>query len=98
VELALSEVITNIAKHAYDHQTGELSGQISLQENGVVLDLYDNGESFDPSSLPEIDFDEAHTGGYGIHIVRQIMDEMDYSSKDGKNHWHLAKWLTGENA
>lgn len=99
VELALSEVITNIAKHAYRNKTGELSGEISLQENGVLLDLYDDGESFDPSTLPEIDFDEAHTSGYGMHIVRQIMDEMNYSTaENGKNHWHLAKWLTGENA
>jgi hypothetical protein len=70
-----------------------------LQENGVILDLYDNGKSFDPNTLPEIDFDEVHTSGYGIHIVRQIMNEMDYSiDENGKNHWHLAKWLTGENA
>lgn len=100
VELALSEVITNIAKHAYDEKSGELTGQISLQENGVILDLYDHGKIFDPSDLPEIDFEEAHTSGYGIHIVRQIMNEVDYSpaGEDGANHWRLAKWLTGDNA
>src|SRR5688572_9045013 len=80
VELALSEIITNIAKYAYRKKPGELRGQISLQENRVILDLYDDGEHFDLSKLPEIDFNKAHTGGYGIHIVNQIMDEVNYSS------------------
>jgi serine/threonine-protein kinase RsbW len=96
VELALSEIITNIAKHAYRKKTGELRGEISLQEDGVLIDLYDDGESFDPTKLPEIDFEEAHTSGYGIHIIRQIMSEMEYSDggERGKNHWRLVKKLS----
>jgi PAS domain S-box-containing protein len=97
MELALSEIITNIAKHAYGEKHGELRGEILLQENGVILDLYDDGHSFDPAALPEIDFDEAHTGGYGMHIVGQVMDEVDYSAggKKGVNHWRLVKKITG---
>jgi anti-sigma regulatory factor (Ser/Thr protein kinase) len=100
VELAISEIITNIVKHAYRGKPGELRGELLLQENGLILDLYDDGESFDPSGLPEIDFDEAHTSGYGVHIIRQVMDEVDYSNggKKGLNHWRLVKKITGGKA
>jgi len=96
VELACSEVITNVAKYAYKGVEGELRGDILLQEDGMTLELYDDGESFDPAQLTDVDLEEVHTGGYGVHIVRQIMDEVHYSSggEKGANCWRLVKKLT----
>jgi serine phosphatase RsbU (regulator of sigma subunit)/anti-sigma regulatory factor (Ser/Thr protein kinase)/putative methionine-R-sulfoxide reductase with GAF domain len=98
VELAASEVITNIVKYAYQGRAGELRGEITLQENDVILDLYDDGNRFDPSKLTEIDLEQAHIGGYGMHIVHQIMDKVDYSpgGEKGSNHWRMVKRLTGD--
>lgn len=97
IELAISEICTNIIKHAYAGQKGEINGRVTLLNNGVQLDFYDQGASFDPNSVPEPTPDPHNLseGGYGLHIVRQIMDVVSYESKpDAGNHWHLIKFLT----
>lgn len=96
IELAISEICTNIVKHAYAGEKGEISACITLLNNGVQLDFYDQGESFDPNTVPSPKSDPHHLaeGGYGLHIVRQIMDVVSYESWPGQgNHWHLVKLL-----
>jgi anti-sigma regulatory factor (Ser/Thr protein kinase) len=67
-----------------------------LLNNGVQLDFYDQGRSFDPNSVPQPNSDphELNEGGYGLHIVRQIMDVVSYEHLSERgNHWHLIKFL-----
>ena len=97
IELAISEICTNIIKHAYAGRRGEINGRVTLLNNGVQLDFFDHGSSFDPNTVPEPSLDPHHLpeGGYGLHIVRQIMDVVSYETQpeDG-NHWHLIKFLS----
>jgi serine phosphatase RsbU (regulator of sigma subunit)/anti-sigma regulatory factor (Ser/Thr protein kinase) len=96
IELAISEICTNIVKHAYAEIDGDIQGQVTLLSNGVQLDFFDNGAGFDPNSVPEpvADPNNLKEGGYGLHIVRQIMDVVSYTSDPGQgNHWHLIKFL-----
>ncbi|GAB4445032.1 MAG: hypothetical protein Kow0031_27470 [Anaerolineae bacterium] len=96
IELAISEICTNIVKHAYVESAGDISGRVTLLNNGVQLDFYDQGLGFDPNSVPDprTDPNELKEGGYGLHIVRQIMDVVSYESSPSLgNHWHLIKFL-----
>lgn len=98
IELAISEICTNIIQHAYSGQKGRITGHITLLEDGVLLDFYDTGRSFDPNSIPEPKADPHHLveGGYGLHIVRQIMDVVVYDQDTVRgNHWHLGKFVRG---
>jgi anti-sigma regulatory factor (Ser/Thr protein kinase) len=98
IELAISEICTNIVKHAYAGRSGNITGHITLLNNGVQLDFFDKGEGFDPNSIPEPKSDPNNLveGGYGLHIVRQIMDVVSYESQpDEGNHWHLIKFVSG---
>jgi sigma-B regulation protein RsbU (phosphoserine phosphatase) len=96
IELAISEICTNIIQHAYADKDGTIEGRITVLNNGVQLDFYDTGESFDPATIPSPKSDpyQLEEGGYGLHIVRQIMDVVSYEHdvKRG-NHWHLLKLL-----
>jgi sigma-B regulation protein RsbU (phosphoserine phosphatase) len=97
VELAVSEICTNIIEHAYHMMSGEIRGSLTPLDNGIQIDLYDDGESFDPSVIPEPspEPDEITEGGYGLHIVRQIMDVMLYQANTPKgNHWRLIKYIS----
>jgi sigma-B regulation protein RsbU (phosphoserine phosphatase) len=96
IELAISEICTNIIKHAYAGKEGEIKARVTLLNNGIQLDFYDKGKSFDPSSVPEPRSDphQLIEGGYGLHIVRQIMDVVSYETQPEQgNHWHLIKFL-----
>jgi anti-sigma regulatory factor (Ser/Thr protein kinase) len=96
IELAISEICTNIVKHAYIDSSGDITGQVTLLNNGVQLDFYDQGVGFDPNSVPDprSDATELKEGGYGLHIVRQIMDVVSYETTPTRgNHWHLIKFL-----
>lgn len=98
IELAISEICTNIIQHAYSDQKGRITGHITVLDDGVLLDFYDTGQSFDPAAIPEPKADPHHLieGGYGLHIVRQIMDIVVYEQDSVKgNHWHLGKFVRG---
>lgn len=98
IELAISEICTNIIQHAYSGKKGRITGHITVLEDGVLLDFYDTGQSFDPTSIPEPKADPHHLieGGYGLHIVRQIMDVVIYDQDSTRgNHWHLGKFVRG---
>lgn len=95
IELAISEICTNIIKHAYASSSGNITGYVTLLSNGIQLDFYDQGISFDPSAVPQpkTDPQQLREGGYGLHIVRQIMDVVKYEHQpEMGNHWHLIKF------
>lgn len=96
VELAVSEICTNIIQHAYLMAGGEIRGSLTLLANGIQVDLYDDGESFDPTAIPDPapKLEALNEGGYGLHIVRQIMDSVMYQAHTSKgNHWRLVKYI-----
>ncbi len=94
VELAVSEICTNIIQHSYLMAGGEIRGSLTPLANGVQIDLYDDGQSFDPATIPDPtpQLDTLNEGGYGLHIVRQIMDSVLYQANTPSgNHWRLIK-------
>jgi sigma-B regulation protein RsbU (phosphoserine phosphatase) len=96
VELAVSEICTNIIQHSYFTTGGEIRGSLTALPNGIQIDLYDDGESFDPATIPDPTPhpDSLNEGGYGLHIVRQIMDTVQYKAGTSKgNHWRLIKYI-----
>ena len=96
VELAVSEICTNIIQHAYQAAGGKIRGSLTRLDNGIQIDLYDDGESFEPEAIPAPAHDPVspHEGGYGLHIVRQIMDSVRYQANTPKgNHWRLIKYI-----
>ncbi len=97
VELAVSEICTNIIQHAYSMTGGQIRGSLTPLPNGIQIDLYDDGKSFDPASVPDPSPrpDSLNEGGYGLHIVRQIMDRAIYQANTPKgNHWRLIKYIS----
>ena len=92
LELAASEIVTNIIQHSYRNCRGEVRGEVHLETDRVQLDFYDDGLPFDISAVPPKDARQASERGYGVHIVRQLMNEIAYSpGTGGGNHWRLVK-------
>jgi serine/threonine-protein kinase RsbW len=94
VQLAVHEICANIVEHAYAGQpAGRIGVTVTLaaQPRRLVVDLADTGRSFDPAGVPEPDLTEGQAGGYGLFLVRQLMDDVTYHPQPGGNHWRLAK-------
>jgi len=98
LELASSEILTNIVKHAYQDLEGDIRVEIHLQPEGVELEFFDQGACFDFADVPSPDAEALQESGYGLSIVGQLMDHVSYQSDltDG-NHWCLQKYYRGDN-
>ena len=59
------------------------------------MQVEDDGIPFNPLDVtgPEVsqDLDSIHIGGLGLHLVRKMMDDIDYQRVEGKNKLILKK-------
>ena len=59
--------------------------------------LLDRGSPFDPATAKPPRFDGSVDGGFGVYIIREIMDVFDYTRGDGgSNVLELVKRIPGK--
>ena len=79
VELALQEAATNVVRHAYKNEPGQrIRLDVAVDEHELELTITHDGEDFDPEAVPPPSFDGSRTGGFGIHLIRKLMDDVCY--------------------
>lgn len=83
VQLAVEEAVVNVMDYAYPAGTrGELTVEVQADDEQLQFIIRDTGIPFDPTTTPEIDTTlsakDRPIGGLGIHLVRQIMDDVQY--------------------
>jgi sigma-B regulation protein RsbU (phosphoserine phosphatase) len=93
LDLALDEVVANIIDHGYG---AEGRGAISLRlvrAAGVVrLEVSDQAPAFNPLDAGEPEERCADGGGgLGIHLVRRLMDRVEYARENGENRLVLER-------
>ncbi len=99
INLALEEAVSNVMLYAYpEGKSGSVLIDATKTEHDVTFVISDSGKPFDPTQQKEADItlsaEERNIGGLGIHLVRQIMDEISYERKDDKNYLTLVKKLS----
>jgi len=83
VGLALSEACTNVIEHAYGGQPGHhIDLQLDVDAERLTVRVRDTGRPFDPASYRPPDLSRAHESGYGVHLMRSIMDEVRYAPSE----------------
>ena len=90
MNVALDEMLSNIIKYGYtDDAIHEIRIRLSVSGPMLVTEIEDDGQPFDPCKAAAVDVDapleERRVGGLGIHIVRNLMAEVGYSSAAGRN-------------
>lgn len=84
LKVATSEACTNIIRHAY---RGDPSQPIILRAtpspDGVEITIRDFAPPFDPTALRAPDLTEPREGGYGIFLIRQLTDMVEFSHPEG---------------
>ena len=87
VNLAVEEAVANVIKYAYPKGArGYAEIDTHVEDNCLVFVIVDEGKPFDPTKREAPDItqgvQERPVGGLGIHLVRNIMDEMTYKRDD----------------
>ena len=99
INLAIEEAVVNVMNYAYPNgMKGYVDIDAQINDERLKFVISDSGTPFDPTALSEVDTtlsaEERSIGGLGIHLIRQIMDTINYERIDGKNLLTLRKKLT----
>ena len=99
LNLAIEEAVVNVMSYAYPAGTkGDVDIDAEADDEQLKFVISDSGTPFDPTQKGEVDTtlsaEERGIGGLGIHLIRQIMDTINYERVDGKNVLTLRKKLT----
>ena len=94
VNLVLDELSVNIVN--YGGEASEIEVSLAADADEVRVEIADDGRPFDPlndAMEPDLDapLEDRAIGGLGIHLVREMMDELHYSREDGKNRLAMVK-------
>jgi serine/threonine-protein kinase RsbW len=98
INLALDELFTNIISYGFSDQAEHLIRvSISTENNQLTIVLEDDGIPFNPFERPPVELpsslSECRVGGLGIHLVKNLMDEVCYSRCGDKNMLTLKKTI-----
>lgn len=81
LKVAISEACTNAIKHSLDDRFTII---YSMIENGLTIEIIDNGKGYDRSTVSEPDIDNLKESGMGLFIIESLMDDVIVESQEGK--------------
>lgn len=95
VQLAVHEVCTNIIDHAYKGADQERIALVFTLEppRRLIAEIRDTGHSFDLGTVDAPDLSLPRDRGYGLFLVRHLMDDVVYLPTTSGNCWRLIKHL-----
>lgn len=91
IDVAIDEVCENISEYAYPDGDGEYTVEFTAGESRIDFTVSDNGIPFNPLDEPDREYDEDRIGGLGIHLVRNIMDGLEYNRVGDMNQLKFYK-------
>jgi sigma-B regulation protein RsbU (phosphoserine phosphatase) len=96
IKIVFDELLNNIISYAFDDEEEHvLEVRVESAPEKITVTISDDGASFDPfgRAEPQVDLpiEERDLGGLGIHLVRQLMDEVSYTRYDDQNVAVLVK-------
>lgn len=78
IKVAVSEACTNAIKHSQDEIFHII---FNILENGINIEIRDNGKGCDVESVGKPDLENPKENGLGIFIIQALMDEVYIESK-----------------
>ncbi len=96
IDLAVTEAVSNVIRHAYGEDASQqLALEVTVQGGELVVEVVDQGAT--PEGLPQEDpdLDDPGPGGYGLYLIRTVMDEVEWSRQPRGNVLRLTRRTTG---
>jgi serine/threonine-protein kinase RsbW len=96
-ELALEEAFMNIVMHGAPAGTARVEVSVVLAGPRLTITIEDDGPQFDPLCLPAPDItaalEQRRVGGQGVHLMRQMMDEVSYERVGARNQLKMSRQI-----
>lgn len=98
LNLAIEEAVVNVMNYGYpEGAVGYIDVEVDADKESITFVITDTGKPFDPTKKEDVDItlpaEKRGIGGLGIHLIRRIMDNIDYQYIDKKNILTLKKKL-----
>jgi len=91
IELAVSEIATNIIEYSGDGKPVRLRMVVDVRPDSVAVNFTDDGHPA-PVDLARITMPgEAAESGRGLALAHRVLDELSYSRDPDGNHWTLIR-------
>ena len=89
--LTLDEVVTNIISYAYDDANEhQIEIRMDLDGTTAAVRVEDDGRAYNPLEAPKpalgAGIEDRPIGGLGVHMVRSMMDELEYPARGRTQH------------
>jgi len=96
VGVVLDDLLNNIINYAFEDQDDHLiEVTLAADKQRFIVTVSDDGVEFDPflRTEPDIesDIEDRQVGGLGIHLIRNLMDDLSYRRINGRNVITLMK-------
>lgn len=96
LQVAIEEIISNIIKYAWlDRASHTFLVRFTTTTSTIRVEFIDDGRAYDPRNAPTPQppgpNQRPRPGGVGIHLVRQLVDEIAYERLNDCNHLTLTK-------
>ena len=85
ISLAVDEAICNIINHGYDRcEDRPIWLKVWSIDDGMRIVLEDRARQVDPATIRSRDLADIRPGGLGVHLIREVMDDVRYEKREGK--------------
>ena len=94
LRLAVDEAVTNVITHGYGGP-GDIELELGTDDVDLIIVLRDQAPSFDPAHAPAVNLEPPgerdNPGGFGVYLMKSVMDEIRYQSSDTGNELTMIK-------
>lgn len=100
LKIAVDECCTNVIEHAYGNDASKtIDIAILVDDQQFSVRIRDEGRAFNAATYREPDLAEfaksRKSGGFGVHIMRKLMDQVTFSTRNGTNECLMVKEREG---
>jgi serine/threonine-protein kinase RsbW len=91
IALALDEAMCNVIRHGYNKATDQPIWLTIYPQKpdadsfgGIEIIIEDEAKQINPDTIVGRDLEDIKPGGLGVHIMREVMDEVVFEKREGK--------------
>jgi sigma-B regulation protein RsbU (phosphoserine phosphatase) len=103
IAVALDELLSNVISYGFrDSHQHDITIGLHFSGSKFRVTIEDDGIPFNPLDLEKPDvtaaLDERNAGGLGIHLVREMLDEVEYQRRGARNFVTIVASITPSDA